>query len=129
MNLTPADGTYIYSAPITGHEVVALWSAGHLTALSERGEARTGITPLTAAHVAHEISYLDGVTHIAPAPTIGKARAHQLHQDLARAGIRDHYAYSSEVAGVPVTSLAALLPEEARAIRAALNGLPARHAA
>ncbi|MFC6663030.1 hypothetical protein [Deinococcus multiflagellatus] len=39
---------------------------------------------------------------------------------MGRAGIRDHYAFASEVIGVPVSSLAALWPEEAVAVQNAL---------
>jgi len=67
MKHTPADGTYAYQAPYTGAEIVAHWQNGTLTHLSEHGDARSTITPLTAEHVAHELSYAKGVTFTAPA--------------------------------------------------------------
>ncbi|MBZ9715374.1 hypothetical protein [Deinococcus multiflagellatus] len=116
----PADGTYLYPAPITGTETIATWQDGRLTALVEGGEPRNVITALTEAHTAHEISYLDDVVFTPPAPTIGKALACELHRAMGRAGIRDHYAFASKAVGVEVASLAALWPEELRAVRDAL---------
>ena len=113
---TPADGFYIYPAPITGAEIVAYWKEGKLTSLSQSGEAQP-ITALTAAHVAHELSYLDGVVFV-PCLTINRAAACELHKALAREGVRDHYALASFVCGVPVRSLTELCGQEARAVLA-----------
>lgn len=126
---TPSDGTYLYRAPLSDVEVVAVFDGGRLTALSEAGEARTEITALAAAHVAHDLSYVDGVVFAAPAPRIGKGAAHALHQELGRAKVRDHYAFAAGVVGAPVTSLAALLPQEHAAVCAALDALLAERAA
>ncbi|MBZ9715921.1 hypothetical protein [Deinococcus multiflagellatus] len=116
----PADGLYLYPAPITGTETIATWQDGRLTTLVEGGEARAVITALTEAHTAHEIIYLDDVVFTPPVPTLGKTQACELHRAMGRAGIRDHYAFASEVIGVPVSSLAALWPEEAVAVQNAL---------
>ena len=57
MQKLPNDGIYVYFAPMTGCEIVADWKGGKLVSLRTCGEAQL-ITPLTAAHVAHELSYL-----------------------------------------------------------------------
>lgn len=111
---TPKDGFYIYPAPITGAEIVAQWKDGQLASLSQSGEAQP-VTPLTAAHVAHEVSYIEDVI-FTPAATISRAQACDLHKALARAGVRDHYALASFVCGVPVRSLTDLCAQEARAL-------------
>ncbi|MFC6663031.1 hypothetical protein [Deinococcus multiflagellatus] len=70
----PADGLYLYPAPITGTETIATWQDGRLTTLVEGGEARAVITALTEAHTAHEIIYLDDVVFTPPSPRWARRR-------------------------------------------------------
>ncbi|MFD1732551.1 hypothetical protein ACFSC4_18075 [Deinococcus malanensis] len=60
MNSIPADGFYIYPAPMTGAEIVTHWKDGRMVSLTHSGEAQH-VTSLAAAHVAHELTYLEGV--------------------------------------------------------------------
>lgn len=64
MEHTLADGIYTYPAPFTGAKIVAYWQNGLLTSLTEHGDTRATITALTAAHVAHELSYAKGVQFV-----------------------------------------------------------------
>ena len=110
-------GTYTYTAPLSGAQIVATVDGGTLQALTYAGEAQP-VTALAAAQVAHEVSYLDGVT-FTPAPReIGKARAAKLHRLMGRAGIPsgEHYGFAGAALDRPVYSLAALTEAEARAV-------------
>ncbi|WP_051935413.1 hypothetical protein [Deinococcus sp. YIM 77859] len=114
---TPKDGTYSYRAPLSGASMLARFEGGKLAYLARNGEAQP-LTPLAALHVAHELSYLDGVAFMPLARPIGKAAGCRLHKHMARAGIPsgEHYAFAARTLGRPVASLAALSPVEARRV-------------
>lgn len=59
-----------------------------------------------------------------PTPTIGKARACELHRELGRLGYRSatHYALAEQALERPVSSLAALTEEEAATVRSYAYG-------
>lgn len=65
--------------------------------------------------VTHEV--LDTV-----AAQIGKAAAYELHKELGRLKYRDHYATASAALERPVSSLAALTPEQAVTVRSFAYG-------
>ena len=117
--ITLADGTYCYTRPAMGPRdatVTATVQDGQITAGTYNGQAMTGSCWRACTLV--DLNTLAFTFTPAPRP-IGKARACELHKDLARLGYARtsaHAQLASEALERDVTSFTALNAEEARAV-------------